>query len=119
MKLENANSDQIVLEELGSRLARRRLDRNLTQGELAHEAGVSRATIERLEAGHAVKSSSLIRVLRSLDQLAALDRLVPEPVPSPIERLRLGGRRRQRAAGSRAMRRPQNPEPWTWGSSDE
>jgi transcriptional regulator with XRE-family HTH domain len=119
MKLENANSDQVILEELGSRLARRRLDRNLTQGELAHEAGVSRATIERLEAGHAVKSTSLIRVLRSLDQLAALDRLVPEPVPSPIERIRLGGRQRRRAAGSRAPQPPQDPEPWTWGSGNE
>lgn len=119
MKLENSNSDQVVLEELGSRLARRRLDRNLTQSELAHEAGVSRATIERLEAGHAVKSSSLIRVLRSLDQLAALDRLIPEPVPSPIERIRLSGRQRRRAAGSRTMRPSQDHEPWTWGDSEE
>lgn len=115
MKIESSNSDEIVLKELGQRLARTRLERNTTQAQLAEEAGVSKATVERLEAGEAVKSTSLIRVLRALDRLEALDRLVPEPLPSPIERLRLQGRQRQRAAGSRGVAHPPEPQPWTWG----
>jgi putative transcriptional regulator len=114
MKIEAANSDGAVLQEWGRRLARLRLERNLTQEQVAHEAGISKATVERLEAGEAVKSTSLIRVLRSLGQAEALDKLVPEPLPSPIERIRLQGRQRRRAAGTRAGR-SQEPESWRWG----
>jgi transcriptional regulator with XRE-family HTH domain len=115
MRIETSNSDKAVLEEIGERLARTRLERNLSQERLAKEAGVSKATIERLEAGEPVKSSSLIRVLRSLGRLEALDQLLPEPLPSPIERLRLQGRRRQRAGSPRAGQAPAEAEPWRWG----
>jgi transcriptional regulator with XRE-family HTH domain len=111
VKIEANISDDAVLGEIGERLARTRLERNLSQERLAKEAGVSKATIERLEAGEPVKSSSLIRVLRSLGRLEALDQLLPEPLPSPIERLRLQGRRRQRAGS----RRTEQAAPWRWG----
>lgn len=114
MKIEAGNSDEAVLKEVGRRLARTRLERNLSQEQLAIEAGVSKATIERLEAGEPAKSTSLIRVLRPLGRLEALDRLLPEPLPSPIERLRLQGRQRQRAASPRRDR-AEEAEPWRWG----
>ena len=119
MNIEETNTDDVVLQELGRRLARRRVERDLTQEQLAQEAGVSKATVERLEAGQAVKSTSLIRVLRSLGLLEALNRLVPEPLPSPIERIRLKGRERQRAAGSRRATRSEKTEPWTWADGGE
>lgn len=112
MKIEPGNSDSAVLAELGRRLARTRLERNLSQEQLAAESGVSKATIERLEAGAPVKSTSLIRVLRSLGRLDALDRLIPEPLPSPVERLRLQGRRRQRARNPR--KGGGEAGPWRW-----
>jgi transcriptional regulator with XRE-family HTH domain len=114
MRIEAVNSDETVLAELGRRLARTRLERNLSQQQLADEAGVSRATIERLEAGDPIKSSSLIRVLRSLGLLDALDRLIPEPLPSPVERLRLQGRRRRRARGGGSETPPEEARPWRW-----
>lgn len=117
MRIERTNSDEAVLAELGRRLARGRLERNLTQEQLAREAGISKATVERLEAGQPVNSTSLIRVLRSLDRLEGLDVLVPEPLPSPIERIRLKGRERRRAAGSRGAGRSQKTQPWTWADS--
>jgi putative transcriptional regulator len=118
MRLERNTSDEAVLAELGSRLARTRLERNLSQQQLAHESGVSKATVERLEAGEPIKSTSLIRVLRSLGMLEALDRLLPEPLPSPVERLRLQGRQRRRASGEREAP-SEEAGPWRWGDEGE
>ncbi len=118
MKIEAHNSDDAVLTELGRRLANTRLERNIGQEELATEAGVSKSTVERLEAGKAVKLQSFVRALRALDLLGELDRLVPKPLPSPIERLSAQGRRRKRASGSRGGgSRPgggDEPGDWTW-----
>lgn len=120
MRIEISLNDETVLAELGRRLARTRLERNLSQQSLAHEAGVSKVTIERLEAGAPVKSTSLVRVLRSLGLLDALDRLIPEPLPSPVERLRLQGRRRQRASGGGWSENPPGESrPWRWGDERE
>jgi len=115
MLIQDNTPDDLVLRELGERLARTRLEKNLSQAGLAKEAGVSKRTVERVEAGEAVKSNSLIRVLRGLGQLEVLDRLVPEPLPSPVERLRTQGRRRQRAGSPRAAREAPAAEPWRWG----
>lgn len=115
MKIEASLSDSVVLKELGERLAQTRLERNLSQERLAAEAGVSKATVERLEAGEPVKSTSLIRILRALGRLEALDQLLPEPLPSPIERIHLRGRRRQRARSPRSGPGSEEKGPWRWG----
>jgi transcriptional regulator with XRE-family HTH domain len=112
MKITQQNTDEAVLIELGARLARTRLDRNLTQGQLAAEAGVGRATLERMEAGRSARLPSLIRVLRVLDLLDGLDRLVPESTPSPLELLELRGKQRRRAAPAKHV---EGPDAWTWG----
>jgi transcriptional regulator with XRE-family HTH domain len=120
MKITGTNTDEVALAELGTRLARTRLEHNLTQAELAAESGVSKKTIERLEAGEAGALSTFIRVLRALGQLDALDRLVPEPAPSPIERLKLQGKQRQRAAGTRVTgQSSEEAKPWSWGDERE
>ena len=117
MKIRSRLTDDLVLAELGSRLARTRLERNLTQKKLGFEAGVGLATVRRLEGGQSVRLASLIRVLRFLGLLDALDVLVPEPVPSPIEQLRLRGHERRRAR-PRAETRPE-ASPWKWGDESE
>jgi putative transcriptional regulator len=120
MRIDPQNSDESIHKELGRRLSRTRLERNLSQQQLAHEAGVSKATIERLEAGEPLKSTSLIRVLRALGLLASLDRLIPEPLPSPVERLRLQGRQRRRArGGGRRESPPEEAGPWRWGDEED
>jgi len=117
MGFEQYLTDKTVLSELGARLERTRLERNLTQRELAVAAGVERKAVQRLEAGESVKLVTLIRVLRALGLLDALEQLVPAPVPSPIELLKLHGRTRRRASGER--RRSTAPDveagPWRWG----
>ena len=91
-------TDAAVLGALGERLARRRLERNLTQAQLAREAGVSLSTVGRLEAGESTQLTNLVRVLRALDLLAHFDELLPAPTPGPLEQLRGGGKPRQRAS---------------------
>jgi transcriptional regulator with XRE-family HTH domain len=96
--------------EIGRRLESARLAANVSQAELAAEAGVSRRTITRLESGEGVSVNTLIRVLRALglgDRLAAL---LPEAEVSPIDRVRLKGQTRQRA---RPAARPEAGG-WTW-----
>jgi putative transcriptional regulator len=111
MKIAKQATDEAVLSELGSRLAQVRLERNLTQAQLAEQAGVSKRTVERLESGSvATQFSGFIRVCRVLDLVERFDMLVPEPVASPVEQLKLGGRKRQRASAKRKAKAA--PKKW-------
>ena len=112
MKISNFLTDTSALATLGERISRQRLQRNLTQAELAEASGVSKRTIERLESGESSQLSNFIRILRALDLLDGLDAAVPESLPSPIEQLKLQGRQRQRAS---SVREPESPlKAWTW-----
>ena len=64
MNFSDAKSDAATLRELGNRIAQYRLNRNLTQSALATEAGVSKRTIERIEAGSSIQLSTMLQVLR-------------------------------------------------------
>jgi transcriptional regulator with XRE-family HTH domain len=114
MKITKQATDEAILSEMGGRLARVRLERNLTQAQLAEQAGVSKRTVERLESGGvATQLSGFIRVCRVLDLIERFDLLVPEPVPSPVEQLKLGGRKRRRASATRAVK--SSSKKWQWG----
>jgi len=114
MKITKQATDEAVLSELGGRLAEVRLERNLTQAQLGEQAGVSKRTVERLESGSvATQLSGFIRVCRVLEVIERFDLLVPEPVPSPVEQLKLHGRKRQRASAKRKTRAPSKK--WQWG----
>lgn len=102
MNISNLLTDEAVLDELGQRLAHTRLERNVSQAELAAEAGISKTTLERLERGDPVQINNFVRVLRALGQLDELDHVVPEPLPRPVERLSSEGKRRKRARRHRA-----------------
>ncbi len=110
-------SDRAVLVEMGERLARHRLGRNMTQSVLAKEAGVSKRTLLRIEAGESTQVTNLIRVVRALGLLGNLDGFVPPPIPSPIEQLRLRSKERRRA--SPGARRAGPSGGWTWGEDQK
>jgi transcriptional regulator with XRE-family HTH domain len=115
MKIENQLTDRTILQELGKRVRAQRLALNLTQSQLAEEAGVGRATVNRLERGACINLSCFIRILRVLGLVEALEILIPENVISPIAALKLRGRQRQRASGSRGENSADAPiTPWTW-----
>jgi len=112
MNITSLLTDDAALLELGCRLQRARLDRELTQAGLAERAGLSKRTIERIEDGASTQMSSLVRILRALELFGGLELLVPEAGPSPMELLRRKGKSRQRAS----KRRDQEPDgAWTWG----
>jgi putative transcriptional regulator len=113
MKFIENSSDHTILQELGTRIARYRLNGNWTQAALAREAGVSNRTLHRLEHGDSIQASNLIRILRALHLLENLESLVPEPAISPIQQARLQGKLRQRA--SSPSRKSKQKGPWSWG----
>lgn len=112
-------TDEAVLEGLGGRLSRFRLDRNLTQADLAAEAGVHKNTVFRLEAGGSTQLKNLVRVLRVLGLLDRLEALVPEPVPSPLRQLEAMERQRKRAVSKEGRDADQSKTEWSWGDDDE
>lgn len=112
MRLSRLETDAAVLEELGRRLARQRIDARLTQAELAERAGVGKRTLERIEAGASAQVTSLVRILRELALLDVLDDLLPETGPRPMDRLRHGDRRPRRV--SKRGHADKSGE-WSWG----
>jgi len=92
-------SDEQVSQELTKRVRQRRLNLNMTQEELANNAGVHVQTIKNFESGSNAKLITLIQILRVLKDLDALDKFLPDPGISPIELLKLKGKERERASG--------------------
>lgn len=103
----------MILQELGSRVALLRLQKNLTQTELANQAGVSKRTLERFENGEVgIQLPALVKILRVLGLVDRFEILVPKPLPSPIEMLKREGKQRKRASKEAAKPKPGS---WTWG----
>ena len=110
-----ASSNQIEI-TICKKLETIRLSRNLTQAQLANEAGVSTRTIGRLEKGDGTTLDTLIRVMIALGIQQNLEVLLPDPEVRPIERINLKGSERKRA-------RPDHPISgsigWSWGDGGD
>jgi len=92
-------TDSDILKELGRRLRGYRLQRNLTAEYVATRAGVQLRTLLSAERGSNPRLGTLIKVLRALDRLDALDAFLPDPGLSPMALLKLKGKQRRRATG--------------------
>ena len=92
-----SKTDDEILKELGARLRAYRLQKNLSQRELAVRAGVNRTTIRDAELGKDFQLSTLVKLLRALGRLGDLDAFIPAPSVSPIQLMKRQGKLRQRA----------------------
>ena len=93
-------TDSDVLREIGRRLRGYRLQRNLTAEHVATQAGIQLRTLLSAERGANPRLATLIKVLRALDRLEALEAFLPDPGLSPMALLKLKGKQRRRATGT-------------------
>lgn len=112
--------DPIGLEVLGERIARHRLNKNLTQEELSREAGIGSATLKRIEHGStSTQLINFINVLRALGLEQNLELLVPDVPPSPVQLANI-----QKKSVRQRARRKRKPMPnadgptWTWSDDN-
>ena len=106
-------SNAQIAQHIGESLAQVRLVRNLTQAALAAEAGISIATLKRLERGDNSTLDSLIRVMVVLGLAENFAILVPDASIRPLELSRSAGKQRQRARIQREEM-AKSDTPWTW-----
>ena len=95
-------SDKALAAQIGSFVKHHRLRLNKSQTALADEAGISRSTLSLLERGETVTLSTLIQVLRVLDQLQVMNSFVFEENISPLALARLQKNKRLRAGKGKA-----------------
>lgn len=93
--LESTNP--YIIKELGGRVRRKRIGMNLSQLALAKKSGISRRTVQAIEAGDSISLDKLIAILRSLDSLDAIDSFLPESEISPLQMVKNSGYLRKRA----------------------
>ena len=102
-------SDSTILKELGERLRKLRLRKNITQEALAESTLLAVGTIKSLEAGKG-KLSTLVAVLRELGALDQLDKFIPPVTISPIKMaeasIKLAGIRVRATGATRKGKKP-------------
>jgi len=91
--------------ELGKRLRRLRLQRNIDQRTLAEKAGVVLTALQKLEAGRGSTVRTLVLTLKALNYLEGIEILAPEPTVNPLALLR-STKPRQRVWRSRLLNKP-------------
>jgi len=91
-------SDDALARHIGSYVRHHRMQKDMTQDEMAERAGMSRSTLSLLERGAPVKLSSLIQVLRVLDHLHVLDVFTVRQTISPLALVKEQKKMRRRAS---------------------
>lgn len=108
----NQLTDRDILREIGQRVRQRRLNMNMTQEQLAAQAGLHVQTIKKFEAGKSPTLLTFIQVLRAFGDLQYLDQFMPPPGISPVNLLKLKGKERERASGGRVQGEKKHPSAW-------
>ena len=107
-------SSAAIAAALCRRLDEIRLSKNISQADLAKQAGVSRSTMTRIADGQSVSLDSFIRVAKALGLADHLAALLPDPGVRPVEMISREGRQRRRARS-----KPTQAKPWTWGDEGQ
>ncbi|MFK4751972.1 MULTISPECIES: helix-turn-helix transcriptional regulator [Oceanospirillaceae] len=105
----SGNSATALAAELGERLKQARLNRDLTQADVAEQAGIARKTVLNAEKGKA-QLDIFIAILAVLELTDQLELFLPKQEISPIQLAKLQGKQRQRASGQRHPDQEANTE---------
>lgn len=105
-------SDKALAEYIGAFVRHHRMEQNKTQDELALAAGISRSTLSLLERGETVTVTTLIQVLRVLDQLQVLNTFEVRETLSPLALAKMQKEKRQRARGSSKKKEQEEDTDW-------
>jgi transcriptional regulator with XRE-family HTH domain len=92
----NAVSDTALAAFIGQFIRSKRMEQNITQAQLAKDAGISRSTLVLLEKGETASLNTLLQVLRILNQLHVLSAFEITPVVSPLLLAKEEMKKRQR-----------------------
>ena len=103
-------TDFQILVQLGQRIRRKRVNMNLSQVDVAEKSGVSRRTLQAIEAGHSISLVNLIAILRSLDTLHSLESFLPPVEISPLLMAKMEGREKKRAYRKRSVNKGDESE---------
>ena len=91
-------SNREIAEDIGRKIRRIRLNKNITREELQQITGIHSKTIGDAENGKNVTVITLISILRGLNALELLDRLLEEERVSPVALAMSKGKVRKRAS---------------------
>lgn len=92
----SSKTDSSIEQDIGLFIRNARQKQRKTQAELAKEADISRSTLSLLERGEAGTITTLIKVLRVLDQLQAMRGFEIENTISPLALAKMQTKERQR-----------------------
>lgn len=94
----NTMTDMAIARQLGEFIRNVRLQKNLTQTNLAINSGLNRSTISEIENGRPASLISFIQILRVLDLLDSLDVFVTKSLVSPLLMAQMEATKRKRAS---------------------
>lgn len=92
-------SNHSVAKEIGRRIDQLRLERDITQQQIADELGITVKTYRNAIGGKG-KFETIIGILRIMDSLELVDAFVPEVSFSPMSLLKMQGKQRRRASNT-------------------
>jgi transcriptional regulator with XRE-family HTH domain len=91
-------TDVFVVKTLCQSIKQMRLNKNMSQEELAERSGISRITISRMETGKAINLLTFVQILRALENLDLLNHLNIEPEISPMQVMEERSKYRKKAS---------------------
>lgn len=84
----NLLTDEDMIKEFGKRYEIIRLQKRLSDNDVAKKGGISKDAIHRLKNGSNINLSNFIKILRGLDELDSLEKLIiPKKEPISIRDL--------------------------------
>jgi transcriptional regulator with XRE-family HTH domain len=94
----SAMADPAIVKDICTSVKQMRLNKNLSQSNLAKMSGIHPITMSHMETGRSVSLLTLIQVLRALDKLDVFNLFFEETEISPMQLLKIQEKQRRKAS---------------------